>query len=483
MLELALALAIVTQDQVPLRGAAQENAPKHALLTAGDALEVRAEQGDWLQVWDHRRERGGYVRATQTRRLLPGKEGAARQKILVEFLADQPGRETLGIGYAAAFLAAVPEGDADVYEAVGKMADRLVWRATRATRAAGKETALRLSEAHLESAKSYGVAVYSVESADQMTLCYDGAAWQALLGRPEASLEQKARAALALTRFECVPPTPSPSARLAEDEARATRLEAVLAEGQQTGSLSPLWQARLQLRAAGVWATLAHERARQLQPDAQAVQTAGQKALSRFMAVDGSVLKDADARAWQETAIRVGTSRWSQSAPEFPVADGKAKNAKNRPSLQAQPGQPGQTCLSLQEGGKEALRACTYGQVWPASLTLSPDGRMLTLAVQPLPTWRELWVFQKTEKGWTQEALPPAAEAQAGYLEFAGWVPGNQKMLVARETIVNGYPKTRFELWDRATLKVEKQAERPEHLTPFYRWQDPAWKAGTVAVR
>jgi hypothetical protein len=484
MLELALALAIVTQDQIPLRGAAQENAPKQTLLTAGDALEVRARQGDWLQVWDHRRERGGYVRATQVRPLAPGKEGAAQQKTIVEFLADQPGRESLGIGYAAAFLSVEPAGDADVYEAVGKMADRLVWRANRiADDSNASDAAVQRTEAQLESAKAYGLSAYSVERAGKMTLCYDGAAWRALLARPEASMAQKARAAWSLTRPQCRPDTPSPSARLANDEASARQLEAVLAEGRQKGQLPPLWQARLELRAAGVYATLAQERARQPKPDEKAVQAAGQEAVSLFASVDGKALKDEDKLAWQEAAIRVGASRWSIAAQDFPAATGKAKGTNSRPSLQALPGKPGQTCLSLQEGGKEALRACTYGQVWPASLATSPDQKMLTLAVQPLPGWRELWVFRKSAQGWSQEAVPPAADGQLGYLEFAGWVPGNKKMLVARDAVIDGQPQTRFELWDRATLKVEKQAWRPEYLTPFYRWQDPAWKAGTLTVR
>jgi hypothetical protein len=108
----------------------------------------------------------------------------------------------------------------------------------------------------------------------------------------------------------------------------------------------------------------------------------------------------------------------------------------------------------------------------------------MTLAVQPLENWRELWIFHKEGAAWQLEAVPPAAEhPELGYIEFAGWVPSNRQFLVARETVENGRRKTRFELWSRATLKVEKHADKPGNLTPFHRWQDPLWKSGTVALR
>ncbi|MCL2591236.1 MAG: hypothetical protein FWD67_10280 [Betaproteobacteria bacterium] len=70
-----------------------------------------------------------------------------------------------------------------------------------------------------------------------------------------------------------------------------------------------------------------------------------------------------------------------------------------------------------------------------------------------------------------------------GYLEFAGWVPDNKQMLVAREIVANGQSKTSFELWDRNTLAVERHADKPGNLTPFHRWQDPTWTSRTVTVR
>jgi hypothetical protein len=106
------------------------------------------------------------------------------------------------------------------------------------------------------------------------------------------------------------------------------------------------------------------------------------------------------------------------------------------------------------------------------------------LAVQPLDTWRELWVFHQTNTGWTLDVLPPTTVGpDLGYLEFAGWAPDGSRVLAAREARVEGRFKQSFEIMRLDTLEVEKQAESPEALTLFYRWQDPAWKKQTLMIR
>ena len=67
MIELALGFAIITQDQTALRPSPKSSVKPAAVLFQGETLEVRGERLDYLQVWDHRRERGGYVRASQVR--------------------------------------------------------------------------------------------------------------------------------------------------------------------------------------------------------------------------------------------------------------------------------------------------------------------------------------------------------------------------------------------------------------------------------
>ena len=62
---------------------------------------MRGERLDYLQVWDHALERGGYVRASQvTAAARSG--GSAGLLAVVRFVREAPGGEALGIGIAAA---------------------------------------------------------------------------------------------------------------------------------------------------------------------------------------------------------------------------------------------------------------------------------------------------------------------------------------------------------------------------------------------
>ena len=151
-------------------------------------------------------------------------------------------------------------------------------------------------------------------------------------------------------------------------------------------------------------------------------------------------------------------------------------------------GPPGETCVHEVESKHDAKNPlytrCTFGVVWAASATVNRQGTALALAVQPLDTWREMWVFQQGPNSWGVDIVPPALDSpNLGYVEFAGWVPGNAQMLAARETKVDGRYKTSFEVLRTATMEVEKQAEQPKNLSLFYRWQDPAWKGQTVSLR
>ena len=130
------------------------------------------------------------------------------------------------------------------------------------------------------------------------------------------------------------------------------------------------------------------------------------------------------------------------------------------------------------------LTRCTYGIVWSASASANANGTALALAVQPLDTWREMWVFRQGPQGWTIDVVPPvAANPGLGYIEFAGWVPGGKQLLAARETRTDGRYRQSFEVRRMARLDVERQADRPGNLSSFARWQSPAWKAMTVAIR
>ena len=478
MLATALAvMAIVTTDQSSLRAAPRDSAPQQAVLWQGDRLEIRGEKGDYLQVYDHRRERAGFVRNTQVRVQSLKPEAAPELLSIVRFLKDSPGSEALGIGYATAYLMAVPpEGvNGEVFDALGTMADRLARRAS--ARQANKVAADTVA-AQLEVAASYGVEMQSFEREGQMQLCYNGDAHRRVLALP-ATDRQKAQSALALTRHECAAPTLTPVERFTYDNWRAEVLDRVAMQ-----ELPGVFKNRLHLRKAGVWASLAYQRARRPEFTTSAVQAAATRAIDELASINKSELAESDLAAYSDAAIRVGASRWAA----MPHAATVAAKAPARLSIRTVAGQPGETCIQLIDAkrsvDKPALSRCTYGLVWNASLSVNREGSALALAVQPLDTWREIWIFREGSDGWALDVVPPGLDSPTlGYVEFAGWVPGNAQMLTAREVRVDGRYKTSFETLNMSTLEIAKQADKPGNLSLFYRWQDPQWKSQTVAVR
>ena len=465
-------IAIVTQDQSALRAAPRESAPQQAVLWQGDSLEIRGQKGDYLQVYDHRRERAGYIRATQVRSQSLKPEAAAELLAVVRFLRDTPGSEALGISYAAAYLRAAPAEaiNGEAFDALGAMADRLAGRASaRQGKASGGVVA-----AHLEVVASYGVNMLSFEREGQVQICYNGDAFRRVLALP-ATDSEKALAALALTKHECVASTLTPVERFATDNWRAEILDRV-----DTRNLSEVLKNRLRLRQAGVWAGLAYQRARRPELAQSAAQAAATRSLQALAAINKSELAETDLPAYSDAAIRVGASRWA-AEPYSAAPAGKL-------TVAVSPGQPGETCVHLVDAKHDQKNSlftrCTFGVVWPASATANRQGSALALAVQPLDSWREMWVFRQGPDGWSVEILPPGLDSpNLGYVEFAGWVPGNAQMLAAREIKVDGRYKQSFEVLQMATLAVEKQADKPNNLSTFYRWQDPVWKGQTVAIR
>ncbi|MCE1182614.1 MAG: hypothetical protein LWW81_09980 [Rhodocyclales bacterium] len=469
-------IAIVTQDQSALRAAPKDSAAQQAMLWQGDSLEIRGEKGDFLQVYDHRRERAGYIRASNVRVQSLKPEAAPELMSVVRFLKETPGSEALGIAYAAAYLRAAPAEaiNGEVFDALSGMAERLGRRAT-AGRPGKAGEALA---AHLEVAAHYGVTMTSFEREGQVQLCPNGDAARRVLALPSTDI-QKALAALTLTRHECVSPSLTPVERFALDNWRADVLERV-----NVGKLPPVLQNRIHLRRAGVWASLTYQRARRSEAGPQAVSEAANRAIDALAAVNTQELMETDASAYGDAAIRVGASRWGAAPQLTPPAPSKG----GRPSIVLTAGEPGETCVNLVDATHDAknplLKRCTWGIVWPASLAISPQGEALTLAVQPLEQWREMWVFRKQGDGWQVDVLPPASDVSGpGYIEFAGWVPGGQLLLAARETSSAGRIRTSFETLSMSSLDTEKRADKPSSLSPFYRWQSPSWKAGTVSLR
>jgi hypothetical protein len=462
----ATALAIVTQDNASLRAAPSGGAAQHAQLAAGDLLEVRGERLDFVQVYDHRRERAGYVRATQVRAVTASEAEAPQLMAVVRFLRDTPGAEALGIAYVAAYLKAAPAQaiGAEPFDALGVMAERLARRAS----ASG---APKAAISALETVAPYGVKFASLSARDgAMTLCYDGDAFRRVMAQPGAKAEEQTRAALALTRADCIDPSLPVRERIAHNAWRAQTLDRVDA------TLAGPAAQRLHARRAAVWASVAFDRSRL----GESAQAAAQRAIDELAAVDRQQLSDDDRAAYDDAAVRVGASRWAARPGAAPAA---------RLSIATSPGdEPGQTCVTLGDPKHAALaRRCTYGTVWTASARVAADGTTAVLTVQPLDAWTELWVFRLQRNGrWTIDALPPAAasETGVGYIEFAGFVPGQAKLLVAREARVGGQWQRRFEVLRLdGNFTAERWASTPQKLVAFSRWTDASWKQGSVILR
>jgi hypothetical protein len=466
MIAAALAIALVVQDPTPLRAAPHDTAARQATLWQGEWLEVRGERLGYVQVYDHRRERPGYVREWQVRTFTLDAASAPRLRALVEFVKDTPGSEALGIGLWAALLKAAPpqEVGPELFDALGTMAERLARRATR-----GKPGDESLA-AHLDVAASYGVKLNSFELEGRTRVCYEGDAFRRVLamgGLPA----QRARAAMALTEESCIDPTLGPVQRVALDEWRWQVLEQV-----DPSRLPPLLANRIHLRRAAVSAGLAYQLARR--GDAARAERAAQEAVDSLARVDKLELADEDQTPYAEAAVRVSASRWA-GEPLTPPAGAGLR-------LDAAPGAPGETCLKLVDPKVQGPLAerCTYGLPWIASVRRSPSGKALAVSVQLGGAWTELWVFHQEEGRWIVDPLTPATtDPDLGYVELAGWTPDGRRLLVAREAKAEGKLKRTFEVVRVDAMAVEASAARPELLGLFRRWQAADWKDRTLALR
>lgn len=477
---LPTATGIVTRDQVALRAAPNQAAAVQTTLMRGELLELRGERGDYLQVWDHHRERGGWVARSLVWRI----DGASPNSLqaVLGFVSEQRDSESLGIALAAAAIHATPAAElagssgAMLLDAIGRQAERLAERANSARSA--ESTAL---SAHLDIAARHGVRFASREvgaGAETRTrLCYEGDSWRRLLALPSASAEQRARAMLALTRDDCDDPAAHPRQReqlAAERERLLQRLGRA-----ERAALAPHERHRLALRQAALLSTLAFHQARR--GDASAARAAATNAIGELATVPRGELIDEDLQRHTEAALRINAVRWA-------AAEAQPGTSSSFLEVRTAPAADGQTCVTLHDtrwkDGQPLAQRCTWGLVWPASARANRDHGALALAVQPADGWRELWLFRREGRSWSVQVLPPAAAAPGlGYAEFAGWVPGSGQLLVAREAVAEGRTLRRFEVLRLDTLTAERQHTDASQLGAFNRWGDVAWRRESLALR
>lgn len=474
---------IVAGDNVMLRAGPRDSARVLTTLWQGESLEVRGRQLDHLQVWDHRRERGGFVRAVALRELPRAATDAGTLVPVVGFLRDSLGQEALGIGVIAHYVQLADaqmlrtrEG-AFMLESLGWMADRFARRMAQVS--PGNKSEQALLAAQLEVLARYGVNFRSFEREGQSTLCYDGEAHRRVLSLP-ASTSTLAGSVLAVTRPECSPGEIAPEERWQTDRWRADLIEQLMQRTDHDQLPTHIKQ-RLRLRAAVAWSSLAWQAARR---GASTVESAA-RARELLAGVSKSQLTDADQQEFERAALRVNASRYALMPNQLPAGDAKAQRVRPEISYEVN----GETCVALVEHGRkdgvrELARRCTYGLVWENSITRNPEQTAFTLAVQPLEAWRELWVADNSTGTWRIRVLPPADVLPGiGYAEFAGWLPGGKQMLLAREAQGGGRSVRSFSVVDIDSLEPKKQAQEPAGLVAFQRWPDAAWKRHTLALR
>jgi hypothetical protein len=296
ILAIAATFAIVVQDHTSLRTAPRTSATEMTALWQGDVVEIRGERAGYLKVYDYRRERGGYLRSEAVRSIGLTEGDAPGLLAVLRFLRESPGSEALGISYGAAYLKAMPTRalTAEPFDAIARMAERL------ADAASGNAYSLPDVAAHLEVVEQFGVHMQTFERNGRMQVCYDGELFRRVLSMAQASVEEQAHAALGLTRPDCIDPNLGPVPRAALDDERSELLDRI-----DERELSAMTRSRLHARRAGVWASIAYERARRR----DAPGSAAQRALDELLDLRASDLGDDRRAEYADAVLRVSAVR------------------------------------------------------------------------------------------------------------------------------------------------------------------------------
>jgi hypothetical protein len=95
-----------------------------------------------------------------------------------------------------------------------------------------------------------------------------------------------------------------------------------------------------------------------------------------------------------------------------------------------------------------------------------------------------MWIFHKSGGNWTVRILPPAAvQPNVGYAEFAGWVPGGTQVSGGARSDRRWALPSKLRADAPGYAAALRQSAIRATLGEFQRWQDPAWKRETLAMR
>ena len=210
--------------------------------------------------------------------------------------------------------------------------------------------------------------------------------------------------------------------------------------------------------------------------DAALAATRAAEAMGAFVALDRAELAEDDIAGADAAALQVAAARWA----------GEIARPVPEVALKLDAGQPGETCVSVApKKGAASTPKCTFGQVWPASFSVSPDRHAAVVAVEPLPGWLELWLFRRGDDGgWMTDVLTPSTdEPDLGYVELAGWSADSSHALIVREARGGGSVHRSFEAITLGTLAVDKQAATLGGVGAAKKWAAAEWRKGTLALR
>lgn len=480
-------LGLIMRSQVNLKSAPKDSASNLAELWQGEWVEIRGKRLDYLKVYDYKRERAGYIKASLVRQSQLKPQEAGELLTLVNYLNNNGGSESLGISLASTYLVSAPEihneKGAQALYAIGRFADRLAMRASN-NRHLSKHATKRLTQ-QLEVATQHGIHFKNITKKDSVKVCYDGEVYRQLLAMP-ATDEMKAHAALSLTSGRCISPEFTPVQQAQHDVWRAEVIQQV-----NTDNLAPYLKNKIAIRKAAIQSALSFARSR-FQANTEVLKLSGiqsdaktlmQNAYAAFGQVSRSDLPDKDWPAYNNAAMLVNANRWALKDSPTQTVFGRGNK---QITLTATPRKPGETCITLSAPNKSEplLERCTYSLVWMQSASINQKQNAIAIAVQPMAGWRELWLMNKNKAGWSLNILPATTDdSELGYAEFAGWSPNGKQILLAKESRATSRYQRRHEVVNLGNLTVARQARDASILGAFNRWADPIWKAESVSNR